>query len=62
MKEKHVRTLLIGTHQEKNSQMFWSSVVKLPLQDHPIVAWKFLNVVHKMLREGHQQVTQAINA
>ena len=47
---------LIGTHQEKNGALFWSIVTKLPLQGHPIVCWKFAQLLHKVLREGHPQV------
>lgn len=56
MKEKHVRSTIIGTFQEKGGQTFWLVVSKLPLQDNRIVAWKFCHVLHKVLREGHPQV------
>ncbi|KAK6626210.1 hypothetical protein RUM43_006516 [Polyplax serrata] len=56
VKEKHVRSTIIGTFQEKGGQTFWLVVSKLPLQDNRIVAWKFCHVLHKVLREGHPQV------
>ena len=55
VKEKHMRTILIGTFQHKSSNTFWSLVCsKAPLHGNPIVCWKFLHVLHKLLREGHQ--------
>ncbi|RWS24944.1 huntingtin interacting protein-like protein [Leptotrombidium deliense] len=55
VKEKHVRRILIGTFKDQNSVLFWSIVRKLPLQENPIVCWKFCHVLHKILREGHRK-------
>ncbi|XP_071444494.1 huntingtin-interacting protein 1 isoform X2 [Hetaerina americana] len=56
VKEKHVRSAIIGTFQEKGANTFWSCVLRLPLEDNRIIAWKFCHVLHKVLREGHPQV------
>ncbi|XP_034241716.1 huntingtin-interacting protein 1 isoform X2 [Thrips palmi] len=56
VKEKHVRSAIIGTFQEKNAQTFWDCVKRLPLEGNRIVAWKFCHVLHKILREGHESV------
>ncbi|XP_046399860.1 huntingtin-interacting protein 1 isoform X2 [Ischnura elegans] len=56
VKEKHVRSAIIGTFQEKGGNTFWSCVLRLPLEDNRIIAWKFCHVLHKVLREGHPQV------
>lgn len=56
VKQKHVRSAIIGTFHEKGAQTFWMCVLRLPLQDNRIVAWKFCHVLHKVLREGHPQV------
>ncbi|XP_026739125.1 huntington interacting protein related 1 isoform X2 [Trichoplusia ni] len=53
VKEKHVRSTLIGTFQEQSAITFWMVAVRLPLQENRIVAWKFCHVTHKLLREGH---------
>ncbi|GIX91808.1 huntingtin-interacting protein 1 [Caerostris darwini] len=53
VKEKHVRSAIIGTFTEKGAGTFWSVVMKLPLQGNPIVCWKFCHVLHKVIREGH---------
>ncbi|XP_015930383.1 huntingtin-interacting protein 1 [Parasteatoda tepidariorum] len=53
VKEKHVRSAIIGTFNEKAAGTFWGVVLKLPLQGNPIVCWKFCHVLHKVLREGH---------
>uniref|UniRef100_T1IJU8 I/LWEQ domain-containing protein n=1 Tax=Strigamia maritima TaxID=126957 RepID=T1IJU8_STRMM len=55
-KEKHIRNTIIGTFQEKGAGIFWNVVTKLPLQGNPIVCWKFCHTLHKLLREGHQNV------
>lgn len=56
VKEKHVRSAIIGTFHEKGAHTFWSLVMKLPLQENPIVCWKCCHVVHKLLREGYHRV------
>ncbi|XP_046429273.1 huntingtin-interacting protein 1 isoform X1 [Neodiprion fabricii] len=53
VKEKHVRSAIIGTFQEKGAGTFWMFVLRQPLQENRIVAWKFCHVLHKVLREGH---------
>lgn len=53
VKEKHVRSAIIGTFTEKGAGTFWGVVMKLPLQGNPIVCWKFCHVLHKVIREGH---------
>ncbi|GLH09480.1 uncharacterized protein GBIM_14586 [Gryllus bimaculatus] len=42
--------------QEKGGATFWACALRLPLQEHRIVAWKFCHVLHKVLREGHPHV------
>ncbi|KAK0174694.1 hypothetical protein PV327_010432 [Microctonus hyperodae] len=56
VKEKHVRSAIIGTYQEKSGAIFWMTILRQPLQENRIVAWKFCHVVHKVLREGHPRV------
>ncbi|XP_044015037.1 huntingtin-interacting protein 1-like isoform X2 [Aphidius gifuensis] len=56
VKEKHVRSAIIGTYQEKSGSVFWMFILRQPLQENRIVAWKFCHVLHKILREGHPRV------
>ncbi|XP_029035816.2 huntingtin-interacting protein 1 [Osmia bicornis bicornis] len=56
VKEKHVRSAIIGTYQEKSGMIFWMYMLKQPIQENQIVAWKFCHVLHKVLREGHPKV------
>ncbi|ESO08317.1 hypothetical protein HELRODRAFT_169122 [Helobdella robusta] len=56
VKEKHARIVVIASHKEKSSLTYWSIVRRLPLQDNPLVAWKFCHVTHKLLRDGHKNV------
>ncbi|OAD59447.1 Huntingtin-interacting protein 1 [Eufriesea mexicana] len=36
--------------------IFWMYMLRQPLQENQIVAWKFCHVLHKILREGHEKV------
>ncbi|XP_025089296.1 huntingtin-interacting protein 1-like isoform X2 [Pomacea canaliculata] len=36
--------------------MFWNIASKMPVQANPIVCWKFLQVIHKLMRDGHPNV------
>ncbi|XP_060803446.1 huntingtin-interacting protein 1 [Amyelois transitella] len=53
VKEKHVRSAIIGTFQEQSAITYWMVAIRQPLQENRIVAWKFCHVTHKLLREGH---------
>ena len=60
----YVTVALIGTHKDKSSALFWKIVTQhVQLQGNPVVCWKFLHVVHRLLRDGHPNVcaTSAIN-
>ena len=43
---------IIGTYQEKSGMIFWMYMLRQPLQENQIVAWKFCHVLHKILRGG----------
>ncbi|XP_023340359.1 huntingtin-interacting protein 1-like [Eurytemora carolleeae] len=62
MKEKHVRTIIIGTFKQRSSTFLWNLVSsRAPLHGNPIVCWKFSSMLHKVLREGHpNSVKEAI--
>ncbi|XP_021962391.1 huntingtin-interacting protein 1 isoform X2 [Folsomia candida] len=56
VKEKHVRSAIIGTYQERGASTFWECVHRLPTKEHAVLCWKFCFVLHKVLREGHENV------
>lgn len=56
VKEKHARRIILGTHHEKGAFTFWSYAISLPLASSSIISWKFCHVLHKVLRDGHQNV------
>ncbi|XP_070205634.1 huntingtin-interacting protein 1-like isoform X2 [Littorina saxatilis] len=56
VKEKHVRNAILGTFQDNGGTMFWTIASKMPVQANPIVCWKFLQVIHKLMRDGHPNV------
>ncbi|CAH0554593.1 unnamed protein product [Brassicogethes aeneus] len=53
VKEKHVRSAIIGTYQTQGAKLYWSIVQRLHAMDDRIIAWKLCHVTHKVLREGH---------
>ncbi|EAT33144.1 AAEL014598-PA, partial [Aedes aegypti] len=58
IKVKHVRAAIIGTFHSKGGHAFWAIAIRQPIQDNRIVAWKFCNLLHKILREGHPNCCQ----
>uniref|UniRef100_A0A8C4ZW86 Huntingtin interacting protein 1 related n=1 Tax=Gadus morhua TaxID=8049 RepID=A0A8C4ZW86_GADMO len=58
VKEKHARRIILGTHREKGAYTFWSYALGLPLASSSILSWKFCHVLHKVLRDGHQNSLQ----
>lgn len=57
LKQKHARVLIVGTHKERSAQVFWNTVSNTALEKHPIVTWKFCHLLHKLIRDGHRNVT-----
>lgn len=49
--------IIMGTHKEGGATAFWSYVLNLPLSSNSIVSWKFCYLVHKILRDGHRNVS-----
>lgn len=49
--------IIMGTHKEGGATTFWSYVLNLPLSSNSIVSWKFCYLVHKILRDGHRNVS-----
>lgn len=56
IKLKHVRALVICTHLDGSSRVFWSIASRAQLRQNSIIGWKFFNVVYKVLRDGHKRV------
>lgn len=56
VKEKHMRTLILASYKEKGAGSFWINVIRLQIESHPLLSWKFCHVLHKMLRDGHKNV------
>ena len=47
-KEKHVRTLIIGTYVAKGPNIFCQKLQDtIPLHSNDVVCWKFLIVLHR---------------
>lgn len=53
VKEKHIRSAIIGTWHEKGASIFWNSLGRMPLPSQVIMCWKAMLLIHKLLREGH---------
>lgn len=48
---------ILGTHHEKGAHTFWAAVNRLPLSSNAVLCWKFCHVFHKLLRDGHPNVS-----
>jgi huntingtin interacting protein 1 len=48
--------LIIGTFRLEGTRLFWSMVIRIHIESHPIVSWKFCYVIHRILRDGHTNV------
>ena len=59
VKEKHVRKLLIGSHQSESGGFFWQYLPVIRLKENQVICWKFCHVLHKMIRDGHKQVVSS---
>ncbi|CAF1111910.1 unnamed protein product [Rotaria sordida] len=55
-KEKHVRNLILGTFRLEGSRLFWTMMTRINIESHPIITWKFCYIIHRLLRDGHQNV------
>uniref|UniRef100_A0A672RV14 Huntingtin-interacting protein 1-like n=1 Tax=Sinocyclocheilus grahami TaxID=75366 RepID=A0A672RV14_SINGR len=53
VKEKHARNILLY----KGAHTFWLAVNRLPLSSNAVLCWKFCHVFHKLLRDGHPNVS-----
>uniref|UniRef100_A0A8C5JM37 Huntingtin-interacting protein 1-related protein n=1 Tax=Junco hyemalis TaxID=40217 RepID=A0A8C5JM37_JUNHY len=63
VKEKHARNILLKAgHGTKGAQTFWSVVNRLPLSGNAVLCWKFCHVFHKLLRDGHSNVSARSSA
>lgn len=51
---------ILGTFQDNGGTMFWTIGSKMPVQANPIVCWKFLQVIHKLMRDGHPNVSACV--
>ncbi|EYC28515.1 hypothetical protein Y032_0007g3265 [Ancylostoma ceylanicum] len=40
LKPKHARRLIVGTHQERSSAVFWNAVNRIQLEKNPVMTWK----------------------
>ncbi|CAI5445643.1 unnamed protein product [Caenorhabditis angaria] len=58
LKPKHSRTIIVGTHKEKSSGIFWHTIGRVQLEKHPVLTWKFCHMVHKLLRDGYRKVPE----
>ncbi|VDP93538.1 unnamed protein product [Echinostoma caproni] len=54
-KKKHVRAIILATFDEYSSQFFYEIALKLPVFSNPVVCWKLLYLIHKLIREGHPE-------
>lgn len=51
------KDIILGTHKEAGATTFWSYTLNLPLSSNSMVSWKFCYLLHKVLRDGHRNVS-----
>eukprot|EP01137_Pigoraptor_chileana_P011254 Opistho-2@61821 len=61
-KQKHIRAAIITTWQHNGGSIFWSAIRKLPLGAQPIMCWKAMICLHKVLQDGHPNVVKEFYA
>lgn len=49
--------IIMGTHKEGGATTFWSYIQNLPLSSNSMISWKFCYLLHKVLRDGHRNVS-----
>nr|CDS24204.1 huntingtin interacting protein 1 [Echinococcus granulosus] len=54
-KPKHVRAIILGTHQHRTSNFLYSATCELQVLTIQVACWKYLIVVHKVLRNGYRE-------
>nr|VZH96731.1 unnamed protein product [Spirometra erinaceieuropaei] len=57
-KSKHVRAIILETFTQKSSFFLYSVVPELQVPVNEIACWKFLVVLHKVLRNGHEEAVR----
>ncbi|VDD76948.1 unnamed protein product [Mesocestoides corti] len=55
-KPKHVRAIILETHQQRSSSFLYPAVRELQVLSNQVCCWKFLIVLHKVMRSGHSEV------
>ena len=58
MTHRSLVDLILGTFRQEGARLFWSMMTRLQLESHPIVCWKFCYVMHRVLRDGHKNVSK----
>jgi len=55
-KRKHVRACVVYSWDHRDGKAFWHAVRMLPLFEDPVMTFKALIVIHKVLHEGHKSI------
>ncbi|VDN01403.1 unnamed protein product [Thelazia callipaeda] len=58
LKHKHARQIIVGTHREKSCALFWNCISRIQLEKNPIISWKFCQLLHKLIQDGHRKVLE----
>uniref|UniRef100_A0A183S9V8 ENTH domain-containing protein n=1 Tax=Schistocephalus solidus TaxID=70667 RepID=A0A183S9V8_SCHSO len=54
-KSKHVRAIILETFTQKSSFFLYSVIPELQVPVNEVACWKFLIVLHKVLRNGYEE-------
>eukprot|EP01137_Pigoraptor_chileana_P027758 Opistho-2@885 len=61
-KEKHVRLLVVTTHQQQNGNNFWKQVQTHDLSHNHVQLFKAFVCMHRILQDGHPSVVAEYSA
>lgn len=61
-KTKHVRNFVLRSWRENSIRCFFNDVARLPIDRDPVMAFKALEVLHKLLHDGPPSALQDAHA
>lgn len=55
-KPKHVRAIVLETYQQQSTVFMYSALRELQVLTNQVACWKYLIVMHKIMRSGYREV------
>ncbi|CAK5021537.1 unnamed protein product [Meloidogyne enterolobii] len=55
---KFLKIFYFFQHKLRSSRIFWHSVSRIQLEKNPVLTWKFCQLLHKLIHDGHRKITE----